>query len=732
MKHGKITTHNYTDQRFQPGQQYFQLPGGSTSERPADPETGMLRFNVDEGSVEGYSRGQWSSFLATADFRIPGVQFPEDENVTIASLATLLRQFQRTVVGGVDVLAPSVSSPDDTSLVGMPIPEGGGGASGTPLEWVSQVTRGSVIGYMDEAGKGETFIQCRTEGSASLSVTYQSFEAIIDPYSLSGFAEDDRHDYLFDYFMNLYGYQYALGDYENRGATCSITPAWDLLDPWNDANYGKFRVHVSLCLTDGNSAAVTDRGFGFSKWFIKMVRFRNFRLQNVPELAPGGGSLPMPNIVDVEITPNDFKQFTLVNYLLRKYPTWSGGPAEVFIHIKPNSVLYASDPGAVALDLTGMPNGSKVYIRNEGYILGHGGLGGSGGGLDYDGSTISEKFPSMGGTGGTAIEMDGNATVYLDNRNGEIHTGGGGGGGGAYVPLFQDIPSHISVLGGGCGGPGGAEQGQPANGENGSGELEQNPNDPTQQDLVETDDLRGSPGNVSVYRSGGGIDLTGASGSSGGEFLITSLSGAVGGTGGVAGQPGGEGGSVTGTPNIMIIGWQTAGDVDGEDRLVFGDEDVHLKNGSHGGQTWTDVQNVTHDINWFNSWLLPQLDGNGDVDYTIEPFSNKEVVIDVGGSMVSVPVEVGFVVVSTSRGSAASDWNWESASHFVNNGVVYPPQSAGGASDQTFKGARGGSAGFSIEGTASLIYSLVDPSSHLFTPGDESTYGGTIVGLQRS
>ena len=732
MKYGKITTHNFADQRFQSGQQYFQLPGGATSDRPVDPQTGMLRFNLDEGSIEGYSRGQWSNFLATSDFRIPGVQFPEDENVTIASLATLLRQFQRTVVGGVDVLGQSVSSPDDTSLVGMPISEGGSGSVDTPLEFVSRVNRGSVIGYMDEAGKGETFIQCRAETADN---NFQSFEAIIDPYKLSGFDETDRWDYLYDYFINIYGYRYTLNTYVNRGATCSITPAWDLTNPFSDPDYGKFRVHVALCKTrvkDRVNVPEAERGFGFTKWFVKMVRFRNFRLQNVPELAPGGGSEPMPGVVEVVITPNDYKQFTLVNYLLRKYPTWDGGPAEVFIHIQPNSVIYAADVGSIALNLSGMPRGSNVYIRNEGHILGHGGVGGIGGGLVYDGTNISESLPTTGGTGGTAVKIDSNVTVYLDNRNGEIHTGGGGGGGGPYIPVFQDIPVHISVIAGGAGGPGGAEQNAPPSGLNGSGVLETNPNDNTQFILEFEDELRGSDGNVSVFRSGGGINLDGASGSSGGNLLLSMLSGAPGGAGGETGMPGETGTSVTGTPNIMIIGWQTADDVDGEDRLTFGDEDLHLKNGSHGGQTWTDVENDTHDINWLNNWLIPQLTGNGGTDYTIESFSNKEVVIDSGGQMVNIPVEVGFVVVSTSKGSNAADWSWESTGHFQNNGLVYPPQNAAGATDQTFSGARGGSAGFSIEGTSSIVYSMVDPGSKQYTPGDEATYGGTIVGLQRS
>ena len=94
MKYGKIDVHNYADQKL--ADHHSQLPVGSTKDRPPAPETGMLRYNVDEGGIEGFSRGRWSNFLTTADFKIPGVTFPEDENVTIASLAILLRQFQRT------------------------------------------------------------------------------------------------------------------------------------------------------------------------------------------------------------------------------------------------------------------------------------------------------------------------------------------------------------------------------------------------------------------------------------------------------------------------------------------------------------------------------------------------------------------------------------------------------------------------------------------------------------
>ena len=40
---------------------FLQLPAGTTAQRPANPEAGMMRFNTDTGQVEWYDDvfGSW-------------------------------------------------------------------------------------------------------------------------------------------------------------------------------------------------------------------------------------------------------------------------------------------------------------------------------------------------------------------------------------------------------------------------------------------------------------------------------------------------------------------------------------------------------------------------------------------------------------------------------------------------------------------------------------------------
>lgn len=38
---------------------YFQIPTGTTAQRPASPANGMIRFNSSTGSLEGYMSGNW-------------------------------------------------------------------------------------------------------------------------------------------------------------------------------------------------------------------------------------------------------------------------------------------------------------------------------------------------------------------------------------------------------------------------------------------------------------------------------------------------------------------------------------------------------------------------------------------------------------------------------------------------------------------------------------------------
>ena len=164
---------------------------------------------------------------------------------------------------------------------------------------------------------------------------------------------------------------------------------------------------MSLINSSGNDGHADIRaGFGCIKWFVKMVRFRNFRLQNVPDLVPGGGSAPMPAIVDIVVDGADYNQLHLQNYLLRKYPTWAATPVTAYIHVKPTFAIYSRAAELPALDLRGLPVGSIVYVKNEGHIIGAGGKGGDGGGFTLTGSNLVSQSPTDGGRGSDGLVTD--------------------------------------------------------------------------------------------------------------------------------------------------------------------------------------------------------------------------------------------------------------------------------------------------------------------------------------
>ena len=43
---------------------YMTLPSGNTAQRPAAPETGMIRFNTETANVEGYMGTAWVNIAA--------------------------------------------------------------------------------------------------------------------------------------------------------------------------------------------------------------------------------------------------------------------------------------------------------------------------------------------------------------------------------------------------------------------------------------------------------------------------------------------------------------------------------------------------------------------------------------------------------------------------------------------------------------------------------------------
>ena len=705
MKFGKITTINLSDQDL--ADRYLQLPVGSISERPNDPVEGMLRYNIDEGSIEGYSRDKWTNFLTTADFRIPGASLPEDENVTIASLATLLRQFQRTITGGFDILGTDVTSPDDTTLSPQTITVGNSGVD--ELDWITNVERGEVRGWMDESGKGEYF----ASGRATAGNNFHSFEVIIDPYKMSGFDPIDRHNYLFDYFANIYRYSYRTGDYVNRGGHTSITPAWDIENPWEDPNYGKFRVHVSV-LGPGYNA-----GYCFVKWYVKLVRFRNFRLQNVPDLVPGGGSEPMPDIVDIVVDGVDYNELNLQNYLLRKYPTWTQTPVTVYIHVKPNQAIYSRNADSPAIDLTGLPATSKVYVKNEGWILGAGGKGGNGGGYVSDGTTLTVEDATDGQDGGTALKTDSAVELFLDNSNGQMYAGGGGGGGGTTVPILPThINTFISHVGGGGGGAGGAAQLMLGDGGFGAGFTEVNPRDPNISHLKSTL-LQGETSTSSLVRDAGGINTDGTNGGLGGNFLVPELSGGSGGNGGNAGEVGQDGETISQTPNITIIGWTATDQISATQRITFGTEDITMGNIPNFDQN----DSTQNDWTWFNNNVIPALNNDNGTNYDILPFNDKIFYDTFSGVVIKVPLVYGFVVRSVNTGSSANSWTGVSV---TGDGTVFNPWTdARGGADIPNEGGAGGDVGYCVIGNNSIEYSTIDVVNRTHTP---STNKGVQVG----
>lgn len=57
MWEGVLQRFNFNTQYLSTG--YVALPSGSTSSRPTNPINGMIRYNTDLNSMEGYINGQW-------------------------------------------------------------------------------------------------------------------------------------------------------------------------------------------------------------------------------------------------------------------------------------------------------------------------------------------------------------------------------------------------------------------------------------------------------------------------------------------------------------------------------------------------------------------------------------------------------------------------------------------------------------------------------------------------
>lgn len=128
-----------------------------------------------------------------------------------------------------------------------------------------------------------------------------------------------------------------------------------------------------------------------------------------------------------------------------------GGAVTVGLLITAGTVIGSLSNQNPALDLSGLPAGSAVNLTNNGAILGRGGDGGNGSGMNIAGTALAGQG---GRDGGPAIKGPGAGSAMTITNNGFIWGGGGGGGGGGASVAVSGTGS-----GNGGGGGGGAGAG---------------------------------------------------------------------------------------------------------------------------------------------------------------------------------------------------------------------------------------------------------------------------------
>lgn len=193
----------------------------------------------------------------------------------------------------------------------------------------------------------------------------------------------------------------------------------------------------------------------------------------------------------------------------------------VYVHYNPTAGLTGSLATSQPAQHSSWPAGSRIYITNNGLVVGQGGTGGNGGPGPAAGAGTA------GSIGGTAFVNLG-VTTFITN-NGTF--GGGGGGGGGAQGFIQTGPNPgkgpvPQTPTGGAGGGGG--RGLPsAGGTGGAGTVTGNPGS------AGTLTTTGAGGTSPLYAGGAGGDL-GAAGAT-----ATGPAGAAGGSPGayISGSP---------------------------------------------------------------------------------------------------------------------------------------------------------------------------------------------------
>lgn len=155
------------------------------------------------------------------------------------------------------------------------------------------------------------------------------------------------------------------------------------------------------------------------------------------------GAISMNNLRGVSGTVNISYTFSSntadASLNLSAISGYSAGKSNITVTINSGVYLYATSTGSYGLNITGGTTGDTLTIVNNGYIMGKGGIGGSG---------ANNKSPQGGENGGTAINFGfALSGATINNTNASAYIGGGGGGGGT-----NQFNGNITSGGGGAGG----------------------------------------------------------------------------------------------------------------------------------------------------------------------------------------------------------------------------------------------------------------------------------------
>ena len=217
---------------------------------------------------------------------------------------------------------------------------------------------------------------------------------------------------------------------------------------------------------------------------------------------------------------------------------WNG-TSSLLATIQSGIYVSSSSTSTPALTISGsFPGG--VQLVNSGYIVGMGGAGGSGSGLQTTG------YP--GNNGGLALSVLTN--VFINNLGTIGGGGGGGGGGGAMYALTYD--------GWGGGGGGGGRSGTTSSSGGAAGSYYEQNARGTQAGFSGTTSGGGAGGYGALTPNSAGVGGTGGTGGTWGSAGSTGQSGYWGGEGGgvtttAGGAGGAAGGAVTGNSYITWI-----------------------------------------------------------------------------------------------------------------------------------------------------------------------------------